>query len=67
MNMRGCVIILTLFATLGGCAHRGCPGYACYRPDSNDQTLVIWWPSDMRQGIDELDHEQDFTIVPLRD
>jgi hypothetical protein len=57
-----------MFAVLGGCAsHSGCSGYACKRPDSNDRELVIWWPTDMRQGIDERDHEQDFTVVPLKD
>jgi hypothetical protein len=68
MNARIYVILLLMFAVLGGCAsHSGCSGYACKRPDSNDRELVIWWPTDMRQGIDERDHEQDFTVVPLKD
>ena len=67
MNARGYVILLVLFAMLGGCAGRGCSGYACKRPDSNDRELVIWWPPDMRQGIDERDHKEDFTVVPLKD
>lgn len=68
MNARGYIILLVLLATLGGCASRsGCSGYACKRPDSNDRELVIWWPQDMRQGLDERDHELDFTVVPLKD
>ncbi|WP_296262354.1 MULTISPECIES: HrpT family type III secretion system protein [unclassified Pseudomonas] len=68
MNARVYVILLVLFATLGGCASRsGCAGYAYKRPDSNDRELVIWWPQDMRQGLDERDHELDFTVVPLKD
>jgi hypothetical protein len=68
MNVRASVILLVLSAVLGGCAsHSGCSGYACKRPDSNDRELVIWWPPDMRQGIDERDHETDFTVVPLKD
>ncbi|SEI56971.1 MULTISPECIES: HrpT family type III secretion system protein [unclassified Pseudomonas] len=67
MNLRGFLILFLAFATLAGCASRGCSGYACKRPDSNDRELVIWWPPDMRQGIDERDHELDFTVVPLKD
>jgi hypothetical protein len=67
MNLRGFLILFLSFATLAGCAGRGCSGYSCKRPDSNDRELVIWWPEDMRQGIDERDHELDFTVVPLKD
>lgn len=68
MTARIYVFLLVLFATLTGCAsHSGCSGYACKRPDSNDRELVIWWPPDMRQGLDERDHELDFTVVPLKD
>ncbi|MFJ3485272.1 HrpT family type III secretion system protein [Pseudomonas sp. NPDC090202] len=68
MNLRGYLMLCALLTLLGGCAsHSGCSGDACKRPDSNDRELVIWWPPDMRQGIDERDHEQDFTVVPLRD
>lgn len=68
MTARVYVFLLVLLATLTGCAsHSGCSGYACKRPDSNDRELVIWWPPDMRQGLDERDHELDFTVVPLKD
>jgi hypothetical protein len=68
MTARLYVLLFVLFATLTGCAsHSGCSGYACKRPDSNDRELVIWWPPDMRQGLDERDHELDFTVVPLKD
>jgi hypothetical protein len=68
MNKWTFAVGLLVLAMLAGCAgHSGCSGYACKRPDSNDRELVIWWPQDMRQGIDERDHEQDFTVVPLKD
>lgn len=58
-----------LCATLAGCAMHpaGCSGAACERPDSNDRELVIWWPEDMRPGLDTPQRTQDFTVVPLRD
>jgi type IV pilus biogenesis protein CpaD/CtpE len=62
------VIALVALATLGGCASReGCTGYACKRPDSTDRQLVVWWPEDMRQGLNDRDPEVDFTVVPLKD
>ncbi|HEX8588330.1 HrpT family type III secretion system protein [Pseudomonas sp.] len=67
MNLRGLLMLFMVVATLAGCATHGCSGYSCKRPDSNDRELVIWWPPDMRQGIDERDHEQDFSVVPLKD
>jgi uncharacterized lipoprotein NlpE involved in copper resistance len=68
MMTRAVVTLLLLFATLAGCSSRsGCSGDACKRPDSNDRELVIWWPLDMRQGLDDRDHELDFTVVPLKD
>lgn len=67
MKTRSAVLLFALFAILAGCATQGCSGYACKRPDSNDRELVIWWPPDMRQGLDERDHERDFTVVQLKD
>lgn len=67
MNLRGFLMLFLLSATLAGCTTRGCSGYSCKRPDSNHLELVIWWPEDMRQGIDERDHELDFTVMPLKD
>ncbi|WP_313549393.1 type III secretion protein (plasmid) [Pseudomonas luteola] len=67
--MRGrYAITLLVLVLLGGCASRsGCVGYACERPDSTDRQLVIWWPQDMRQGLNDRDPDVDFTVVPLRD
>ncbi|GBH12295.1 GTPase involved in cell partioning and DNA repair [Pseudomonas syringae pv. actinidiae] len=52
---------------LTGCATHGCTGNACKRPDSNNRELVIWWPPDMREGLDDRDHERDYTVVQLKD
>lgn len=60
-------LLLVLFATLTGCATHGCSGYACKRPDSNDRELVIWWPPDMREGLQESDKDRDYTVVQLKD
>lgn len=67
MSLRNAVLGCLLLASLQGCATHGCSGYACKRPDSNDRELVIWWSPDMRQGLDERDHERDYTQVPLKD
>lgn len=62
------VIVLFALVALGGCAGRsGCSGYACERPDSTDRQLVVWWPVDMRQGLNDSDPKVDFTVVPLKD
>ncbi|MCD5993878.1 type III secretion protein [Pseudomonas sp. CDFA 602] len=67
MKSRSVVLLLVMFATLTGCATHGCAGYACKRPDSSNRELVIWWPQDMRQGVDERDNERDYTVVQLKD
>jgi len=56
-------------AVLAGCAMSpaGCSGQACDRPDSNGRELVIWWPEDMRSGLNNTQRPIDFTVVPLRD
>ncbi|WLI10716.1 MULTISPECIES: HrpT family type III secretion system protein [Pseudomonas] len=59
--------LFMLPALLTGCVHSGCSPDACKRPDSSDRDLVIWWPLEMRQGLDERDHQIDFTVVPLKD
>ncbi|MGY2289758.1 HrpT family type III secretion system protein [Pseudomonas sp. SDO528_S397] len=58
-----------LSVALAGCAtpRAGCSGQACDRPDSNDKALVIWWPEDMRSGLENTKRPIDFTVVPLRD
>lgn len=58
-----------LFGALAGCATApvGCSGQACVRPDSNDRSLVIWWPEDMRSGLNDTHRPVDFSIVPIRD
>lgn len=61
------LVLCVLYAGLTGCATQGCSGYACKRPDANSHQLVIWWPADMRQGIDEQDHKQDYSVVQLKD
>ncbi|KPW29276.1 HrpT family type III secretion system protein [Pseudomonas syringae group genomosp. 3] len=67
MMIRSLTLLLVLFATLTGCATHGCAGNACKRPDSNNRELVIWWPPDMREGLDDRDHERDYTVVQLKD
>nr|WP_314483847.1 HrpT family type III secretion system protein [uncultured Pseudomonas sp.] len=56
-------------AVLSGCTTHpaGCNAQACERPDSNDRELVIWWPEDMRTGLENPQRSIDFTVVPLRD
>ncbi|WP_223536924.1 HrpT family type III secretion system protein [Pseudomonas sp. GL-B-16] len=67
MMLRRCVSVLFVLATLAGCSSRsGCRGYACERPDSTDRQLVVWWPADMRQGLNDSDPKVDFTVVPLK-
>jgi hypothetical protein len=61
------LLLCVLCVSLAGCASQGCSGYACKRPEANSRQLVIWWPPEMRQGLDEQDHEQDYSLVPLRD
>ena len=61
---------LTALALLTGCstfADKGCRAEACKRPDSGPAQLVIWWPPDMRQGLDDANHEVDFTVTPIKD
>ena len=68
MTPRLYLTLLAQLAVLAGCAdHSGCSPDACKRPDSSDRELVIWWPPDMRQGLDDQDHELDFTVVQLKD
>lgn len=63
-----CVAVAVALLVLAGCTSRqGCAGYACERPDSNDRQLVIWWPQDMRQGLNDQDPKVDYTVVPLKD
>ncbi|SDH58345.1 hypothetical protein SAMN05216588_105300 [Pseudomonas flavescens] len=60
--------VVSIFALLAGCASpRGCSGQACKRPDSTPRSLVIWWPEDMRQGLNEQDRQGDLdhTVTPL--
>jgi|GEM_PF-522849 len=63
------VAVLSVFVWLAGCAspREGCSGQACERPDSTHRSLVIWWPEDMRQGLNEQDRQRDidFTVTPL--
>ena len=62
------LLLLAMITSLSGCAsHLGCSPEACKRPDSSDRELVIWWPPDMRQGLDDRDHQVDFTVVRLKD
>lgn len=58
-----------LYVLLSGCSTTsgGCSGRACDRPDSNGRELVIWWPEDMRTGLEGPQETADYTIVPLRD
>lgn len=67
MKISSVAVVLVVFATLTGCATHGCSGTACKRPDSTSRELVIWWPPDMRDGLDDQDHERDYTVVKLRD
>ncbi|KPB77008.1 HrpT family type III secretion system protein [Pseudomonas cannabina] len=67
MKISSIAVVLLVFATLTGCATHGCSGYACKRPDSTHRELVIWWPPDMRDGLDDQDHERDYTVVKLKD
>ena len=69
MTIRLCITLFALLTLLlSGCANRsGCSPQACKRPDSSDHELVIWWPPDMRQGLDDRDHLLDFTVVQLKD
>ncbi|RMN00566.1 HrpT [Pseudomonas savastanoi pv. glycinea] len=67
MKISSIAVVLVLFATLSGCATHGCTGVACKRPDSTNRELVIWWPPDMRDGLDDQDHERDYTVVKLKD
>lgn len=62
-------VLCLLCVALAGCATplTGCSGQACERPDSSGKTLVIWWPEDMRSGLDDTRRAIDFTVVPLRD
>lgn len=63
-----CITLLLLAAVISGCSSvSACSPDACKRPDSSDRNLVVWWPLEMRQGLDERDHELDFSVVPLRD
>ncbi|MDR6959527.1 hypothetical protein BK654_29570 [Pseudomonas brassicacearum] len=58
-----------LCVMLSGCSTTsgGCSGQSCDRPDSNNRELVIWWPADMRTGLENPQDTADYTIVPLRD
>jgi len=68
MKLGRVLITLVALTALAGCASReGCSGYACKRPDSTDRQLVVWWPEDMRQGLNDRDPQVDFTVVPLKD
>lgn len=58
--------LVLLSAALGACTStKGCTGDACKRPESNNRDMVIWWPSDMRQGLGDADNVVDFTLTPL--
>lgn len=62
------VIAVLALGALAGCTIRsGCNGYSCERPDSTDRQLVVWWPTEMRQGLNDDDAKVDFTVVPLKD
>lgn len=54
--------LLALAFTLSGCATRndnGCESLEC-RPLSDSHHLTIWWPGDMRNGV------QDYSQMPVR-
>lgn len=64
------VLLAVTVVLLAGCSsfgHRGCAKEACDRPSSTDREVVIWWPSDMRDGLGLGDEQVDFTRVPLED
>lgn len=69
MKTRLWVLVCGCCAALAGCATApvGCAGQACDRPDSNARELVVWWPEDMRSGLESPQRPIDFTVVPLRD
>ncbi|WP_437883138.1 HrpT family type III secretion system protein [Pseudomonas sp. LRF_L74] len=70
MSAVRCGCALLILGLLAGCANRpGCTGEACKRPDSTNRALVIWWPEEMRQGLNEYDRDRtrDYSVIPLED
>ncbi|NWA02071.1 HrpT family type III secretion system protein [Pseudomonas gingeri] len=71
MNKFVCLALAGLGIMLAGCSTApppvGCTGLACSRPDSTDRSLVIWWPEEMRHGLEGPERVLDFTVVPLKD
>ncbi|KIS45841.1 HrpT family type III secretion system protein [Kosakonia radicincitans] len=56
------LMLALLSALLSHCSSyhgNGCGSVQC-RPLSDSHHLVIWWPSDMRNG------SQDYSLVPVR-
>ena len=60
MTLRFALFAL-LASLLTGCAHHdnGCEDTQC-RPVSDSHHLTIWWPADMRSGV------QDYSQMPVR-
>lgn len=69
MNFRSLAAISILMLLVGCASPQGCTGQACKRPDSTSYDLVIWWPEEMRQGLNEQDRdrERDHSVAPLED
>jgi len=55
------VLLVILAVLLSGCAHNdnGCDTAQC-RPLSDAHHLTIWWPGDLRNGV------QDYSQMPVR-
>ncbi len=69
MNLRSLAVLSMLMLLVGCASQQGCAGKACTRPDSTSRELVIWWPEEMRQGLNEQDRnlDRDYSVTPLED
>ena len=59
-----CVILIGLALLVSGCTPT-CKGDSCTRPQSSADTLVIWWPPQMRVEPAPSGERADYQTVSL--
>ncbi|MEW5508580.1 HrpT family type III secretion system protein [Pseudomonas antarctica] len=59
-----CITLISTVLLIAGCAPT-CKGDSCSRPQSTKDTLVIWWPPQMRVEPGPSGERADYQTISL--